>query len=278
MGINTSAVKVFLIDNDRQPFTGDLLTLGKQDVFVTPEVMKRTFDQYDREVAVDQNVPVFSQKPGFVEGRFITDEYLFSALGFDRTESMDASDYESADHVLDLNQVETPPEYCDRWDTIFDGGTVEHIFNVPNALANLGRMVKVGGRIVHIAPSSNHIDHGFYMFSPTLFWDYYKANGYDVNVCQVFRYHASDPYDGKWAVSDYIPGGLTRVSMGGLDDGMYGVILIATKKEGSTYTKVPQQGLYSTIKWKGNEPDQDIPGLKKNFKGSGLGLSVLYRL
>ena len=99
-----------------------------------------------------------------------------------------------------------------------------------------------------MAPSSNDFDHGFYMFSPTLFWDYYMANGYDVNVCQIFRY-TTDLYAGLWDVSDYVPGALARVSLGGLDDALYGVLLIATKTERSTCDVIPQQGLYRDGRW-----------------------------
>ena len=278
MGINASAIRVFLLESQRKKFGEQLLTLGKQDVFVNLEELATIFDDYGKVLKNQPGVPVLSTKPGFAAGRLITDEYLFSALGFTDRRSLDASEYESADYIFDLNKPETPEKLSDSWDVIFDGGTIEHVFNVPNALANICRMLKVGGRIIHIAPSSNHIDHGFYMFSPTLFWDYYHANNYEVNVCQVFRYHSLDDIYGGWAVSDYVPGGLTRVSLGGLDDGIYGVILIATKKEDSTFDKVPQQGLYADVKWRGNEPNQALLGVEENFSGRGLGLKIKYRL
>ena len=59
---------------------------------------------------------------------------------------------------------------------IIDGGTMEHIFHIPNVLNNIYRMLRVGGRIIHISPSSNYVDHGFYSFSPTLFYDFYQTN------------------------------------------------------------------------------------------------------
>ena len=274
MGINPSAVRVFLQESVEQSFEGRLLTLGKQDVFVTAGDLGGIFSEFDRSVNVPKDIPVISPKPDFAAGNFITDEYLFSALGFHESRSMDASEYENADHIFDLNQPKTPEELCDSWDVIFDGGTIEHVFPLPNVFANIHRMLKVGGRIIHIAPSSNHIDHGMYMFSPTLFWDYYHANNYDVKVCEVFCYRSESIYEGKWVVSDYVPGALTRVSLGGLDDGIYGVIFIASKKEGSTCDVIPQQGLYSDIKWKGREPDADMLGHDPKFKGKGLGLKV----
>jgi SAM-dependent methyltransferase len=278
MGINASAIRIFLRESEREGFGRNLLTLGRQDIFVTAAEMDGIFADFGRSVYVPTGTPHISSKAGFAAGGFIPDEYLFSALGFKEFRSLDVSEYENADYRFDLNQPETPEHLRGSWDVIFDGGTIEHVFHLPNALANIFRMLKVGGRIIHIAPSSNHIDHGFYMFSPTLFWDYYCANFYEVNVCEVFCYRSDDVYGGKWAISDYVPGALTRVSHGGLDDGIYGIIMIATKTVETTCDAIPQQGLYSNIKWHGREPDEDMLGHERYFESKGLGLKIKHYL
>lgn len=280
MGINKSAVKVFLQEAERRPFSGRLLTLGKQDIYVTESELRKIFSGYKREMRPNNGLPL-SAKPDLAKSRFLSDVGLFSTMGFSQIKSMDASSYEGADFVHDLNFLPPPEEQLEAFDCIFDGGTVEHVFHVPNALENIFSLLKVGGRIIHIAPSSNHIDHGFYMFSPTFFWDYYRANGYEINVCEVFRY-TTDLYDGDWLVSDYVPGGLHRVSMGGLDDALYGVILIATKTEETRSDVIPQQGMYSDDLWRGKSASgitkrvKDI--LDPDFSGKGLGLKVKSRL
>lgn len=280
MGINKSAVKVFLQESARRPFSGRLLTLGKQDVYVTEPELKKIFSEYKRSLRAN-GVMALSAKPDMAKSGFLSDTGLFSTMGFSQIRSMDASSYEGADYVHDLNLLSPPEELQEACDCIFDGGTVEHVFHVPNALANIFSMLRVGGRIVHIAPSSNHMDHGFYMFSPTFFWDYYRANGYEINVCEVFRY-TTDLYDGDWLVSDYVPGGLHRVSMGGLDDALYGVILIATKTEQTRCDVIPQQGMYSDDLWRGKSANgitrrvEDV--IDPNFKGKGLGLKIKSRL
>jgi len=280
MGINKSAVKVFLQESDRRPFSGRLLTLGKQDVYVTEPELKKIFAGYKRSLSANGGLAL-SAKLDMAKSGFLSDTGLFSMLGFSQISSMDASLYEGADYVHDLNLMSPPEELQEACDCIFDGGTVEHVFHVPNALANIFTLLRVGGRIIHIAPSSNHIDHGFYMFSPTFFWDYYRANGYEINVCEVFRY-TTDLYDGDWLVSDYVPGGLHRVSMGGLDDALYGVILIATKTEQTRCDVIPQQGMYSDDLWKGKSANgitrrvEDV--IDPNFKEKGLGLKIKSRL
>jgi hypothetical protein len=102
-------------------------------------------------------------------------------------------------------------------------------------------MLRVDGRVLHLAPSSNHMDHGFYMFSPTLFVDFYAVNRFIVNRVQVFR-HTQNPDTEPWEFSDYVPGCLDPISFGGLDDSLYGIALVATKQRESTGTAIPAQG------------------------------------
>jgi SAM-dependent methyltransferase len=79
--------------------------------------------------------------------------------------------------VLDLNRP-LPAALCDRFDLVYDGGTMEHCFSVADVLGNVVRLAKTGGRIIHHLPLNNWVDHGFYQFSPTLFFDFYEANGF----------------------------------------------------------------------------------------------------
>ncbi|MEL7114711.1 MAG: methyltransferase [Pseudomonadota bacterium] len=72
-------------------------------------------------------------------------ETLMRKLGFGEIESMDFSDYEGASILQDLNKP-IPDHLEQQFDFIFDGGTIEHVFNVPQALENVFRMLKPGGR------------------------------------------------------------------------------------------------------------------------------------
>jgi SAM-dependent methyltransferase len=109
-------------------------------------------------------------------GRRTDQEALFRGLGFDSVESIDFYDAEKPTHVLDLNRP-VPAELHGLYDLVYDGGTTEHCFAAAEALSNALRLAKPGGRIIHHLPVNNWIDHGFYQFSPTLFFDFYGANG-----------------------------------------------------------------------------------------------------
>ena len=93
-------------------------------------------------------------------------------------QSLDYSDYENASIVSDLNYP-VPDELHDRYDAVVDGGTIEHVFNVSEALANCVRLCKQGGTIVHILPADNFNGHGFWQFSAEVFFALYSAeNGF----------------------------------------------------------------------------------------------------
>ncbi|RYD35456.1 MAG: hypothetical protein EOP87_07330 [Verrucomicrobiaceae bacterium] len=107
-------------------------------------------------------------------------ESFFRAIGISRVESMDVSAYESCSLVHDLNNP-IPTEWHSRYDVVFDGGTLEHVFHFPNAIANAMNLVKVGGVFVTATPSNNYNGHGFYQFSPELFFRLFnEASGFEV--------------------------------------------------------------------------------------------------
>ena len=106
---------------------------------------------------------------------------LSSAFGSTSVSSIDNSDYEGATIVKNLNNP-IADEYIGSFDTIIDGGFSKHIFNIPTVLLNIARMSKVGGQIIHALPANNFCGHGFWQFSPELFFSLYNTkNGDRVN-------------------------------------------------------------------------------------------------
>jgi SAM-dependent methyltransferase len=112
------------------------------------------------------------------DGGNIHQDELFGRLGFGRVESIDYYPNESPTYVIDLN-LPAPTELRGQFDLVYDGGTMEHCFNVPQVLLNAASLVAVGGLVIHHVPMNNWVDHGFYQFSPTLFFDFYGAAGFE---------------------------------------------------------------------------------------------------
>lgn len=242
MGIAKGAAKLLLKECSRRPFEGSVLQLGRQHIFFSHDMLEKMAAQFGVRLH-NPGAITLHRNPDLAARGFISDDCFFRALGFSDVKSLDVSEYESADYICDLNNSGVPEHLVEGFDMIFDGGTIEHVFHMPNALRNMYEMLRLGGRIIHCSPSSNYIDHGFYSLSPTFFGDFYTTNRFEINTFQIIRStqrHDLDP----WKISDYVPGCLDKVSFGGLDDGMYAVWIIVTKTEGSTGDVIPQQGKY----------------------------------
>ncbi|MBT5415695.1 MAG: hypothetical protein HOH66_14585 [Rhodospirillaceae bacterium] len=271
MAIDAADLPLLFGEAKRCPFAGSVLTLGRQDVTVTPAALRRVAGQ----CGFDLPRPLPTDLP---PDERLDDGTLLRALGFDEVDSMDVSDYEGATVIHDLNAPAPPEGLEGRYDLVFDRGTAEHVFHLPNLLSTVVRLAKPGGRIMHLVPSSNHMDHGFYMFSPTLFHDYYRANGLAVEQIRLVR-HPFLQRDPVIEIYDYRPGALVPIAHGGLDDGSYQIFCVATRTEGARHDQVPQQSFYVEA-WKAGDAAAGVRrggGLKAVLRAVLRGIPPLYR-
>jgi len=236
MGLNRGSAHLLLREHFTLPFQGSVLQLGRQHLAFT-EADFRTWAHAEGVRLLD--LPIASS-PGLGK---MDDVQFFKLLGFAHVHSCDVSAYQNADIVADLNEP-VPSEQWGRYDTILDGGTMEHVFHVPNVLRNLHVMLKEGGRIIHIAPTSNQIDHGFYCFSPTFFHDYYRANSYELRVLILF---ACLDWNEPWSLYAYAPKALEVMKHKMEIDKIVGCFVVARKQVQSTCHVVPQQGFYKEL-------------------------------
>lgn len=114
-----------------------------------------------------QNCHFSSDKMGIKEGDFA--EPLFRFLGAKKIESMDYSDYEQASIIHDMN-LPINENLKENFSVVIEGGTLEHVFNYPVAIRNCMDMVKVDGHLILMTIANNWFGHGFYQFSPELFF------------------------------------------------------------------------------------------------------------
>lgn len=96
-------------------------------------------------------------------------ESFFRGLGAVTVDSMDASNFEGATLIHDLN-TPVPEAWSEQYDVVYDGGTLEHVFDFPRAIANAMRMTRLGGHLILHTPANNMLGHGLYQFSPELFF------------------------------------------------------------------------------------------------------------
>lgn len=161
MGLDFELVKLLLTARRWNVHFHRTLTLGRQHYFVGNKETLQLFKEFglDPRPAHD----LLAQKPPrYSEG-------FWRALGVERLETLDASDFEGATIVHDLNQP-VPDSLKGRFDAVVDAGTLEHVFHFPVAIANCMQLVRVGGHLILYTPANNYFGHGFYQFSPEVFY------------------------------------------------------------------------------------------------------------
>ncbi len=224
MGIEWRMIELLAETSKSHPFQGSVLQLGRQTVF-----SKRDF--------VNKALTKHSFKP-IGEDEEQNDVSLFKRLGFSVVESMDASDYEGATLIHDLNHpVDAALE--EKFDVIFDGGTTEHVFDVRQSFENIVRMLKVGGVIIHAAPVNNYIDHGFYQFSPMLFHDVYLANRFSILESYVGEHYPES--ERPWRLWEYHHNHGTSLRFA---DTTILIYFVARKEKSVFRLSTPQQSSY----------------------------------
>ncbi len=159
MGIDIHAVN-FLRYVTKKRKLGRVATIGRQSLLVP----RRELAKVLRVSWKDTNLGLYSE------------ELLKKHFGATVVDSYDYSDYEGATHLVDLGRPIVPEQ---QYDTIIDCGTTEHVFDVPQVLRNLSSLCAPGGQIIHVLPANNFCGHGFWQFSPELFFSLYSdALGY----------------------------------------------------------------------------------------------------
>jgi hypothetical protein len=159
MGIDIHALN-FLRYVAKKRKLGRVATIGRQSLLVPRRELARVLGVS----WTDSSFGLYSE--GLLKKHF----------GATLVDSYDYSGYEGATHVVDLGRPIVPEQ---QYDTIIDCGTAEHVFDVPQVLRNLSSLCAPGGQIIHVLPANNFCGHGFWQFSPELFFSLYSdASGY----------------------------------------------------------------------------------------------------
>ena len=174
MGITFQTFDLLKKNIDEFGKLGDVLTLGR---------LGNQIDKKSLKLLRLENNRIFSQ--------IYFDEILVDYLKANSVDSLDNSNFEGANIICDMNNE--LKNINKQYDTIIDIGTSEHIFNINQNLINISRLCKKGGRIIHCLPANNQCGHGFWQFSPEIFFSLYdESNGY-----QSTKLNLIDSYDNQ---------------------------------------------------------------------------------
>ena len=155
-----------------------MLSFGYPDVLVTEAQLRHSCGpEVSAAIAYREDSEAILRWHGMHEelARVPETRSLLSAMGIE-CDFIDISPSRGFEKVVDLN-LPGPPELVGQYDIVFDGGTLEHCFNVGQVMRNAFAFAKVGGFIIHVNPL-NWFNHGFFNFNPTFYYDWYARNGH----------------------------------------------------------------------------------------------------
>lgn len=155
MGIDNTAAKMILLMKSTPGVKFDeTLILGHQKNYIGQSLRKKLSREYK------------------VDSRNLSGEYadtFLKTIGIERFQILDISPYEGATVIQDLN-LPVPASLHESFSSVIDIGTSEHVYNASQSIANIKNVCAVGGSVMILSPANNHLGHGFYQFSPELFF------------------------------------------------------------------------------------------------------------
>jgi len=210
------------------------VTLGRQGIHMSPNTIDGLLDKYFYTSIKNRNYG------GFCE-TFLHD------LGFGHIDSIDNSSYEGASIIHNMNYP--IPNDFKKYDFVLDGGTTEHIFNIPQVCENIIELLNVGGIYLAITPNNNLSGHGMYQFSPEFYLSSF-SKPYGMEVQELYIAKVGSSIESWINVNSFGSG--RNVSKFDGNDEVYIIAII--KKISNDRTNLilnsPNQYSYEQIDWK----------------------------
>ena len=213
------------------------IMIGRQTLHLSDKQLKDCLSFFGY---VSNNVAdIINKDNGFAEE-------LFRLFGAKTIDSLDASGYENATIVHDLNKP-ISDNHKNKYDLVLDSGTIEHVFNVPVAIKSCMELTKEGGHFIGVYPCNNFFGHGFYQFSSELFYrTLSKENGFKIIDVVVF---VDDPDPKFYSVPDTNEEHQRMLLLNSKQVYLY----VVAKKINTVeiFKENPLQMDYSQLKWNG---------------------------
>jgi hypothetical protein len=239
MGIDVNGVQFLAFAKSVDVDFTETAMIGRQNLYISREEMRQVIESFGDAVSEDEIVQICEGSDGFSEA-------LLKHLGAMQAHSFDYSAYQKATYVHDMNEP-IPDKFKEQYTTVLDGGSLEHVFNFPVAIKNCMEMVKVGGHYLAITPANNFFGHGFYQFSPELYFAVFSEdNGFKIEKMIAFEekrrpvwYSVKSPREvsGRVTLCNSFP--------------VYLLVIAKKVSRRSIFANLPQQSDYTAL-WSAN--------------------------
>jgi hypothetical protein len=244
MGLDVNGIKMLLTARSMGVNFERTVTIGRQTLYLSESQMEKDLHQFGhREVDIKK---LYSATNGFAE------EFL-GLLGATTADSLDASDFEKATVIQDMN-FPLAEQYKSRYTCVIESGTLEHVFNFPVAVKNCMELLEENGWYIGLTPANNFLGHGFYQFSPELYFRIFsESNGFRVKT---MLFYIDDEKTEFYTIKD--PNEVRqRVEMVNCYPSYLFILAqkIATR---DIFEKFPLQSDYENIMWNNERPEQFV--------------------
>lgn len=229
-----------------------LIMVGRQNLHLSPDHLSISLDKFGYS---SENISEILNKDNTFADAF------FKEIGGNEIHSIDASDYEDATIIHDLNEP-LPNKHKNKYSLVLDSGTLEHVFNFPQAIKNCMELTQVGGHFMGIYPCNNFFGHGFYQFSSELFYRVLnKSNGFEIIDVVVFV----DEMDAEFYNVPDTSEKYQRVEFKNTKP-VYIYVLAKKTEETNLFEQQPLQMDYAQLKWQGKRSNLKRPVKQKALK------------
>lgn len=169
-----------------------VVSMGYPDMTFPIEPLREHLGEKILQVKWREDSEAICKRHGLQKRNIPDAESVFEVIGC-TLDVFDVVQERGTEIVVDLNYP-VPENAVKQFDLCLDVGTLEHCFNAPQALFNMASLAKVGGWVLHENPF-NWGNHGFWNLNPTLFVDFYEANGFEVESCWIVPRGGEDAYE-----------------------------------------------------------------------------------
>lgn len=245
MGIDKTALELILLSQNYVKHKIDkqvnILTLGRQQIHIIQDDINHILYKY-RFYSMINKFQVYHYSENFFINLF-EERSRHHEISVD---SIDNSNYEGASIIHNMN---IPYNSTKKYQYIYDGGTIEHIFNIPQVIENVIDMLDIDGLFVSITCNNNFSGHGIYQFSPEFFLSSLNEK-YGMKIEALYLGKIHTPFEQWIDVNDYKDGrNCTKFDD---SDPVY-ILTIARKisnKRENIVSNSPNQYSYEQVDWK----------------------------
>jgi hypothetical protein len=264
MGMGKHLIEAVVREHLHKPIAGDVLLIGRQTVYLSPDELVRTIREHGvslqvdpRSIEVDQTT--LDRRRGYGE-RLVNDAAFFKLLGARSVKALDHSSYEGADVIHDLRYT-VPSDLHGIADFVVDGSTLDNVFTPSIVLQNYAKLLRPGGRLLMENAFSAH-NTAYVMMPPMWYLDYFVMNKFidcKVYIVMFLEDKISTMVDNVfWVDLDQVSV-LRRRMHRFVSPHQMVTIVFAEKGEGSTVDRLPNQQDYrSPEEWSGYLANLDV--------------------